>query len=255
MPSPSSYDGLPRAYWQEQIERVERLRSKIESRAVAAKGRLVPDDQDLTIGTGRHLTATVLFTDIVAFSSRPAKSADEQELMLRVLNLYFTEMIKIIEDYGGHVEKNTGDGLMAYFERQARGTPGYNSVKRAVACALTMNAANEYLITPVLRASGVAPIEFRTTMDHGEITVARIGAAQRFNANVAIGNIANFAAKALGMVSGGEIGLGAKAWTELPEVWRLTWTKHAEVSTGWTYTDSTNPYPLYLYTGRWSQVL
>jgi adenylate cyclase len=36
--------------------------------------------------------------------------------MLRVLNLYFSEMIKIAEEYGGTVEKNTGDGLMAYFE-------------------------------------------------------------------------------------------------------------------------------------------
>jgi len=49
--------------------------------------------------------------------------------MLRVLNLFFTEMIRIVEDYGGAVEKNTGDGLMAYFEDRAADDPGGNSVQ------------------------------------------------------------------------------------------------------------------------------
>lgn len=250
-----NYDGLERSYWDSQIERIERLRAKIAARAAMPVGRVIPDDADLAIGTGRRLNLTVMFIDISKFSQRRSATADEQELMLRVLNLFFTEMIRSVEDYDGAVEKNTGDGLMAYFEDQPGDESGGNSVKRAIACALTMTAANEYLISPILRATGVPPLEFRTTMDHGTVTIARIGAAQRFNANVAIGNAANFAAKMLPLVKPGDIALGAAARDRLPPLWQTSWTELSPISTGWVYIDTAVPYPLYRYTGRWAKLV
>lgn len=214
-----NYDGLEATYWNAQVARVEALRRRIVERAEAAPGRVVPAAEDLAIGTGRRLDATVMFTDITGFSSRNSSSGAEQEMLLRVLNLYFTEMIRIVEDYHGTVEKNTGDGLMAYFEDEPAGSPGQNATKRAVACALTMDVANELLISPTLRASDVPPLQFRTSIEHGAITIARIGAPQRFNANVAIGNAANFASKMLRALGPGEIGLGAHARSRLPQLW------------------------------------
>jgi len=162
-----NFDWLEKDYWNAQIERVESLRRKIASRAEAIPGRVLPDDEDLVIGTGRRLSATVLFTDISGFSSRRSSTAEEQEMMLRVLNLYFTEMVRIVEDYGGKVEKNTGDGLMAYFEEGTQGSPEQNSTKRAVACTLTMVAANDLLISPILRASDVPPYSFEHQSNMG----------------------------------------------------------------------------------------
>ena len=254
MPEPTSYDGLPQAYWTNQVERVERLRDRIRDRSAANTGRTVPAETDLVIGTGRRLDAAVMFIDIAGFSRRRSVTAEEQEMMLRVLNLFMTEMIRIIEEYGGHVEKNTGDGLLVYFE-QGGAAFEPNSAKRAVACALTMSAANEYLIKPVLRASGVAPLEFRTTIDYGTITVARIGAPRRFNANVAIGNIANFVSKMLGVVGPEQIGIGANARARLPIYWQQTWTEPSGLETEWFYGGSAVPYPLYFYIGRWVNLL
>lgn len=250
-----NYDGLEGSYWRSQVERIEKLRTKIATRASSPTGRVIPDDTDLAIGAGRRLSLTVMFIDISHFSSRQSITADEQELMLRVLNLFFTEMIHIVEDYGGYVEKNTGDGLMAYFEDQPGDGIGGNSTKRAVACALTMVAANEQLISPVLRATGVSPIEFRATLDHGSITIARIGAPQRFNANVAIGNTANFAARMLGLINPGDIALGAMARDRLPPLWQANWIQFSPISTGWFYAGTQTPYPLYLYTGRWVRLI
>jgi adenylate cyclase len=250
-----NFDGLEKGYWEQQIARVTRLRERIVARAEVQPGRVVPDDADLVIGTGRRINASVMFTDISSFSTRQSVTPDEQEMMLRVLNLYFTEMIRIVEDYGGSVEKNTGDGLMAYFEDGGRETSEENSAKRAVACSLTMYAANSLLIEPILRASGAVPITFRTSIEYGPITVARIGAPSRFNANVAIGNAANFAAKMLSLIKPGEIGLGATASAKLPETWRNLWVQLADVSTGWVYTGTALPYPLYLYTGRWARLV
>lgn len=222
-----NYDGLERAYWDAQIQRVERLRQKIAARAEVSAGRVIPDDADLTIGSGRRLQATVLFTDISNFSTRPSATQEEQEMMLRVLNLFFTEMIRIVEDYEGAVEKNTGDGLMAYFEDRALTEAGANSVKRALACALTMDSTNEYLITPILRASGVQPLQFRTTMDYGAVT----------------------------MITANQIALGGSAYGRVPEPWRATWCELSPVKTGWTYGGSSTPYPLYLYRGRWARLV
>jgi len=89
------YDLLPPAYWQEQIERVEELRKKIVKRGdPVSDGRTVPDDDDLVIGTGRRLNMAVMFLDLCKFSGRPSETDSEQDMMLRVLNLFFTEMIK-----------------------------------------------------------------------------------------------------------------------------------------------------------------
>jgi adenylate cyclase len=250
-----NYDVLEANYWQKQIERVEKLRSTISERATATPGRVIPDENDLAIGTGRRLPATVLFLDVSSFSQRNSITQDEQEMMLRVLNLFLTEMIRIIEDYGGNVEKNTGDGLMAYFEDLPEDDANTNSTKRALACSLTMDAANQNLISPILRATGVTPLRFRVTMDHGNVTIARIGAAQRFNSNVAIGNIANFAAHMLALIKPDDIALGASAWSRIPIDWSSRWGELSQVSTGWVYSETNFPYPLYLYKGRWARLI
>jgi hypothetical protein len=108
-----NYNGLQTSYWQSQIARVGSLRDKIAATVPTQPGRVIPDDEDLAIGQGRRLKMAVLFLDISGFSKRLSETEDEQAMLLNVLNLFFTEMIKIAEEYGGTVEKNTGDGLMA----------------------------------------------------------------------------------------------------------------------------------------------
>lgn len=250
MSEPTSFDYLPSSYWERQVDRVNDITRRIRNQSVASSpGRIVPNSDDLVIGTGRRLDAAVMFLDISRFSERRSNTVDEQEMMLRVLNLFLTEMIRISEEYGGHVEKNTGDGLLAYFEDGIGSEK--NSVKRAVACALTMQSANELLISPVLRNSNVDPIEFRTTIEFGRITVARVGAPRRFNANVAIGSVANFASSMLAKIQPGEIGIGAGAYGRLPKDWRDRWAMDSGTNTGWIYIHDSSPYPLYIYTGRW----
>ena len=174
-------------------------------------------------------------------------------MVLRVLSLFFTEMIRIVEDYGGTVEKNTGDGLMAYFEDGGHGNN--KATKRAVTAALTMMAANQNLIRPILLATPQPEIEFRVSIDYGEVTIARMGAPKRFNSNVAIGSPANFAAKMLAKARPGDIVIGSSARAQLPESWRNSFTELIEAETGWNYVVSGLPCSLYRYTGRWSRTV
>lgn len=249
-----NYEGLTTNYWETQQERVEQSRARIEKRPMVGDGRTVPNDDALAIGDGRRLSMAVMFIDICDFSKRNLETVEEQGLMLKVLNLFFTEMIRVCEEYGGNVEKNTGDGLMIYFN-DGEGTPPEVGSKRAVACALTMLKSTEILINPILRNSSVIPIEFRTSIDHGNITVAKIGAPRRFNANTAIGSTANFACKMLKVARKNEIVIGENARKQLPLSWQTNWTAPCSEPSGWTYIQSGLPYQIYKYTGRWNRLI
>ncbi|WP_175727377.1 adenylate/guanylate cyclase domain-containing protein [Burkholderia ambifaria] len=249
-----NYDGLKRRYWEAKVQRVTELRDRIRERENAlAAGRVIPDGADLALGKGRRVRMAVMFIDICSFTSRPAETHDEQHSMLAALNLFFTEMIRIAEDYGGTVEKNTGDGLMAYFEDNG-GDPPECGCKRAVSCALTMMAAREYLISPILDASGFVPFAFRVSIDYGAVTIANLGVARGFNSYAAIGSTANFASKMLRNAGEQEIVIGQAAREKLPVDWQIQYTQVHPEPTGWIYRATGLPYLLYKYMGRWSRL-
>ena len=248
------YDGLSQIYWRRQTERVEQLRTHISERPTIGDGRTVPADDSLALGDGRRLQMAVMFLDICGFSDRHMSTVDEQDITLRILNLFFSEMIRIAEEYGGNVEKNTGDGLLIYF-RDGDGDPPADGSKRAVACALTMMAANDFLIRPILRATPTKEIDFRVTIDYGAVTIAKLGAARRFNSVAAIGATANVASKMLNIAKAGEILLGQLAKAQLPLQWQTQFTEFLPISSGWVYRNTQTPYPLYRYIGRWTRLI
>lgn len=245
--------GLTASYWKKQTERVEKVREQINTRLSNPQGRTVPSIDDLSIGTGRHITAAVMFIDICSFSDRSSESRENQESILATLNLFFSEMIKIANDYGGTVEKNTGDGLMAYFEDGVATEP--DGSHKALSCALSMMAANQHLITPILNNSNIEAIKFRISIEHGNVTIAKVGAAQVFNSIVAIGTTANLASKMLAHCGENEIILGERAKAKIPQDWAASWATIHKVESGWVYSKTNSNYPLYLYQGRWSKLL
>jgi adenylate cyclase len=43
------------------------------------------------------------------------RAHEQQKAVLVLMNIFMAEMLNIVRDFGGSYEKNTGDGLMAYF--------------------------------------------------------------------------------------------------------------------------------------------
>lgn len=84
-------------------------------------------------GTKREITA--LFTDIQNFTSLCEKI--EPEIIVNILNQFFTEMVMVIHKHEGLVDKFIGDAIMALW-----GTPKLMDTKLqanlAVSCALAM---------------------------------------------------------------------------------------------------------------------
>jgi class 3 adenylate cyclase len=168
--------------------------------------------------------------------------------MLRMLTFFFSEVIRIIDDYGGTVEKNTGDGLMAYFVSP----PGEKASTQqiAVAAALTIFYAADSIINPHIQASGLTKFDFRICIDHGAITVADVGVPRGFRGIVAIGTTANVASKMLAVAEANTLLLGDQVLKGLPS----SWTQYAKVktaNTGWIYRSTGQPYPFWEYLGRW----
>lgn len=240
---------LTSSYFEAQHARLDASRERIVARLEAvANGRVIPEADDLEINTGRRLEASVLFLDICKFSQRPAETPHEQDLLLRVLNLFFTEMVHIVEDFGGVVEKNTGDGLMAYFVNS--GDWDGDVRQRAVAAAMTMFQAADSFINPVLLATPVDPVHFRVCIDHGNVTIARMGARRRFNNIVAVGTTANIACKMLARADSNTLLLGEGMLEGLPRGWWQYVTLH-EHETGWIWRSTQEPYRFWKFTGRW----
>ncbi len=239
---------LTKTYRHIQSRRIEISRRRIKNRPKAAIfGRVIPEPSDMPIGQGRRLESAVIFIDISDFTRRPSNTELEQDHNVRVLSLFFSEVIRVIEDYGGTVEKNTGDGVMAYF---STGSRDGDVRHRAIACAMTIFNAVDNFINPIIEQSGLERLSFRVCADYGWITVARMGAAQRFNHIVAVGTPANRTSKMLSFAKAGELMLGASMLPGIPEDWNAH-LKLETMDTGWTFDDGT-PYGFWIFVGRWN---
>lgn len=232
-----------------QSRRIEANRRRIQAlQNTISDGRVIPDPADLPIGRGRRLEATVLFLDISGFTARPSETAADQEAQVRVLSLFFSEIIRVVGNYGGTIEKNTGDGIMGYFSRSS----GPGDVRhRGVACAMSIFYAVDQFINPSIERSGLEPIRFRICLDHGWITVARLGAAQRFNHIVAIGAVANRTSKMLAHARANELLLGDAMLDGLPSKWLRDHVEEKSSQTGWHHRNG-QPYTFWLFDGRWN---
>jgi len=77
-----NYDGLTASYWNEQAQRIEDLRKKVNAQSVVSSARTVPDDESLVIGSGRRLNVAIMFLDISDPSSRFSYAANFASKML-----------------------------------------------------------------------------------------------------------------------------------------------------------------------------
>jgi adenylate cyclase len=159
--------------------RVREVLGKIVSPDVA---KALLDESGLNLGGSRR-TVTFLFSDIRDFTSW--SEGVEPETLVADLNAYFTEMVRIVHDEGGVVDKFIGDGLMAVF-----GLDGCDDAsRRAVRAALAMMDALEALNPSLTR-----PIGIGIGVHRGEVVAGNIGSPDRLEFTF-IGDAVNTAAR------------------------------------------------------------
>ncbi|MDX8397132.1 MAG: adenylate/guanylate cyclase domain-containing protein [Mariprofundaceae bacterium] len=156
----------------------------------------------------RRQDMTVLFADMVGFTSFSESS--EPEEVVEVLNKHFEVFHRIIDYFGGHVDKYIGDAVMAVFNHPNEDP---DHAKHATMAALAMVVACQKL--GVLRKNGES-IAFRAGLNRGHAIVGSIGAAERLEYTV-IGDTVNVASRMGGLGEGGEVVLSHATFMHLGE--------------------------------------
>ncbi len=232
------------------IERTNKRISRQSQKMIGVKpGKQMPKEDQVTIGSGRQMEIAVLFLDICNYSSWFNDSFESQRIVLAIMNIFMSEMMDIIRDHRGEFEKNTGDGLMAYFGTEER-IPT-QCVQSAVEAALTMHYFNDNLLRPYMCKQGTQQgLKFRIGIDYGKVTVAKVGIPGGLNPFVAIGTAANIASKLLRIAGPGEIILGQHVKDYLPD-YEQKYCEPILESTSFVYVINGELYWSYKYTGRW----
>src|SRR5688500_14902340 len=97
----------------------------------------------LVIESGQRKELSILFSDIVGFTSRCETMTPEE--MRIFLNRHFAAMVEIAFEHGGTVDKFIGDGLMAFFgDPDDQADHAMRAVRSAIAMQLKVRELTGY---------------------------------------------------------------------------------------------------------------
>jgi adenylate cyclase len=141
------------------------------SRFVAPEvaARISASERGLRAGEGEVREATVLFTDIEAFSTLAEKVSPEQLVML--LNEYFEAVSGAVERHGGVITQFQGDAMLITFNT-VRDDPGHAA--KAVRTALEIQQ-----LTRERLFGGAVRMRTRCGINSGRIVAGAVGSAER----------------------------------------------------------------------------
>jgi class 3 adenylate cyclase/putative methionine-R-sulfoxide reductase with GAF domain len=176
-----------------EIERMSRLRRFLPPQVA---------DLIVTSGTEKQLEShrreiTALFCDLRGFTGF-SESSDPEDVMA-LLREYHAAIGKIVNKYGGTLERYAGDGVMVVFNDPI---PVDNPALQAVLMAIEMRAAIEGLIEKWRKLGH--EIGFGIGIAHGFATLGTIGFEGRFD-YAAIGTVSNVASRLCDEAKPGQI--------------------------------------------------
>jgi len=127
---------------------------------------------------GETRDVTVLFSDLVAFSSIAERLAPVE--LVAFMNEYLSAMTDIIESKGGYIDKYIGDSIVAVFGAPADDADhASNAAHAAIGCVARLDELNQGCA-----AFQGYKVKHRMGLNSGEALVGNIGSRRRFNYSV-----------------------------------------------------------------------
>lgn len=150
--------------------------------------RLEKDPEAAKLG-GATKEVTVLFTDIKGFTAY-SEGHTPQEVVAR-LNEYLGEMVQVVEQFDGTVDKFIGDGIMIYW-----GAPlaQPDHAELAIACIRAMHQKMDELRAKWAQ-QGVEPFFIRGGLQSGDVVAGNVGSEGKKMEYTVIGDTVNQAAR------------------------------------------------------------
>ena len=110
------------------------LRTYLRRAGRTIKGQTMPDLSTLNIGHAKSMKAAILFFDLEDFTATSSAMSNEDTLF--VLNNIIPSLTRIVRYWGGTIEKNTGDGIMAILGTET--SEDQTIAREAIECAMAM---------------------------------------------------------------------------------------------------------------------
>ena len=168
---------------------VKGLRERAKMRAYVSDSVLeaVKDNSDQTVHEGKHIEATILFSDIRNFTG--ISEANTPDKIFEVLNEFLGGAEPIIRINHGRVDKFIGDAVMAIFHDTDQEHHALSAIKAAVGIKYFVSLMNKD------RAErGLFPIEIGIGISTGHVLLGDVGSRHRKDLTV-IGDEVNLASR------------------------------------------------------------
>ena len=158
----------------------------------SAMNHIQDDSAKIELGGGSCLVQTFLFSDIRDFTAMSASKKPDEVVL--IINRYLDLQTKIIQRYGGDIDKFIGDEIMATFK-------GEDDLLRAIMAAkeLQQAVARENTAQQEKMAVSVG-----VGINRGEVIVGNMGSRERMDFT-SIGAAVNLAARLCSKAQPGEI--------------------------------------------------
>jgi adenylate cyclase len=155
---------------------------------------------------GEKREVAVLMSDLRDFT--PLSETLSPEKTIRILNLYFSQMIETIQRHHGIIVDFLGDAMLAFFD--PLDGPVAPTVREAVDCALEMQRAMRTL-NERIQGNGLPPLQMGIGVNSGEVVVGNIGSKSRAKYGI-VGAPVNLTQRIQAMAKGGEVLLSHSAY-------------------------------------------
>jgi adenylate cyclase len=190
--------GIRNSSYAEQVKREALVRSNFERYfAPNIAAEIAQQDTIVPLGGDRR-PITVLFSDIRGFTSM-AESM-RPDAIAQLLTEYFSEMVEIIFEHGGTLDKFVGDSVMALWGAPiAHADDPDRALRGAVAMQQGIRRLNERWVS-----TGRPEIGVGIGINYGEVFAGNIGSHRRLEYTV-IGDAVNVANRLCSEAGAGEI--------------------------------------------------
>jgi adenylate cyclase len=199
----------------QQVQEEERLRQRLERfHSPQVIEMIVKDHQEAKdeLMDAKELTTTILFTDMVKFTSLSERMHPRE--VNQLLNQYFSKMTEIIFEHNGTLDKYIGDGLMAVF-----GAPveEKDDAERAVRAALKIR---EEFLNITNETVSDKKFDVRIGINTGKVVAGNIGSPMRMDYTV-IGDPVNIASRLESIAEPNKIYIGEETYKQVKDKFKV----------------------------------